>query len=119
MDKLNEICQHREESDRKLDTIVLQTKQLQEDLTTVKDDVDNLKTSMDFINEATENLQRDMEHKVDMELFDRVRDTYDKKIDDLINRSKRNNLVFRNMITSTFFSPKILYHINTKWLETI
>ena len=97
MDKLNEICQHREESDRKLDTIVLQTKQLQEDLTTVKDDVDNLKTSMDFINEATQNLQRDMEHKVDMELFDRVRDTYDKKIDDLINRSKRNNLVFRNI----------------------
>ena len=78
MDKLNEICQHREESDRKLDTIVLQTKQLQEDLTTVKDDVDNLKTSMGFINEATEiqNLQRDMEHKVDMELFDRVRDTH-------------------------------------------
>ena len=97
MDKLNEICQHREESDRKLDTIVLQTKQLQEDLTTVKDDVDNLKTSMNFINEATKNLQRDMEHKVDIELFDRVRDTYHKKIDDLINRSKRNNLVFRNI----------------------
>ena len=97
MDKLNEICQHREESDRKLDTIVLQTKQLQEDSTTVKDDVDNLKTSMDFINEATENLQHDMEHKVDMELFDRVRDMYNKKIYDLINRSKRNNLVFRNI----------------------
>ena len=76
MDKLNKICQHREESDRKLDTIVLQTKQLEEDLTTVKDDVDNLKNSIDFINEATENLERAMEHKVDMELFDRIRDTY-------------------------------------------
>ena len=53
----------------------------------VKDGLDNLKTSTDFISEVTENLQCGMEHKVDMELFDRVRDTYNKKINDLINHS--------------------------------
>ena len=96
MDKLNEICQHGEESDRKLDTIVrdysLPDQTITRRLNYGESDVDNLKTSMDFISEATENLQRDIGHKVDMELFDRVRDTYNKKIDDLINHSKRNNL---------------------------
>ena len=40
---------------------------------------------------------RPMEWKVDVEFFERYKDEIDRKIDDLTNRSKRNNLVFWNV----------------------
>ena len=38
-----------------------------------------------------------MERKVDVELSERYKDEVDRKIDDLTNHSKRNNLVFWNV----------------------
>ena len=52
---------------------------------------------MGLINKTIEDVQRDMEHKVDDNDFDRLREEIDRKLDDLENRSKRNNLVFWNI----------------------
>ena len=52
---------------------------------------------MEFINKTIEDVQRDMEHKVDDNEFDRFREEVDRKLDDCKLDDLRNNLVFWNI----------------------
>ena len=49
------------------------------------------------MNELVESLQKEMKDKVDAQVFADSSEDMVKKIDDLENRSKRNNLVFSNV----------------------
>ena len=97
LDKLEEIATNKAEHDKKLDTIIDQTRQLQDDYAKVKADVEELRSDFDEMHDISKDLQLDMERKVDVEFFERYKDEIDKRIDDLTNRSKRNNLVFWNV----------------------
>ena len=73
-----------------------QTTELQGKLSTLSEDVIELKNSIAYmyIGTSVENLERDVEGKLDkLEFFDFKKQTLD-KIDDLENRSRRNNIVF-------------------------
>ena len=94
LDKLEEIATNKAEHDKKLDTIIDQTRQLQDDYAKVKADVEEPRSDFDEMHDISKNLQLDMERKVDVEFFERYKDEIDRKIDDLTNRSNRNNLVF-------------------------
>ena len=97
LDKLSDLTTGRIADETKLNKILAQSSQLQDDLTDLGHEVSELKRRMEFINETTEDVQRDMEHKVDDNDFDRFKEEVDRKLDDLENRSKRNNLVFWNI----------------------
>ena len=97
LDKLEEIATNKAEHDKKLDTIIDQTRQLQDDYVKVKADIEELRSDFDEMHDISKNLQLDMERKVDVEFFESYKDEIDRKIDDLTNRSKRNNLVFWNV----------------------
>ena len=97
LDKLEEIATNKAEHDKKLDTIIDQTRQLQDDYAKVKADIEELRSDFDEMHDISKNLQLDMERKVDVEFFQHYKDEIDRKIDDLTNRSKRNNLVFWNV----------------------
>ena len=97
LDKLEEIATNKAEHDKKLDTIIDQTRQLQDDYAKVKADIEELRSDFDEMHDISKNLQLDMERKVDVEFFEHYKDEINRKIDDLTNRSKRNNLVFWNV----------------------
>ena len=97
MDKLSDLTTGRIAGEKKLNKILAQSSQLQDDLKYLGHEVSELKRGMEFINKAIEDVQRDMEHKVDDNDFDRFKKEVDRKLDDLENRSRRNNLVFCNI----------------------
>ena len=63
----------------------------------MKVDIEVLQCDFEEMNDTSKNLQLDMDRKVDVEFFERYKDEIDRKIDDLTNRSKRNNLVSWNV----------------------
>ena len=98
LDNLEEIVTNKAEHDKKLDTIIAQTRQLQDHYAAnVKVDLEVPRSDFEEMNDISKNLQLDMERKVDVEFFERYKDEIDRKIDDLTNHSKRNNLVFWNV----------------------
>ena len=98
LDNLEEIVTNKAEHDKKLDTIIDQTRQLQDHYAAnVKADLEVLRSDFEEMNDISKNLQLDMEQKVDVEFFERYKDEIERKIDDLTNHSKRNNLVFWNV----------------------
>ena len=77
--------------------ILKQTLDLQEKINELGSVGTELKSSLSFMNESVESLQKEMKDKVDAQVFADSSEDMVKKIDDLENRSKRNNLVFWNV----------------------
>ena len=74
-DKLSDLTTRRIADETKLNKILAQSSQLQDDLKNLGHDVSELKQGMEFINKTIEDVQHDMEHKVDGNDFDRFRTT--------------------------------------------
>ena len=72
------------------DAIYGKLKHLEERTKTLFKDVDEMKTSLDFVNGGVEELKQKLEDKADKSSVAKLI----VKIDDLENRSKRNNVVF-------------------------
>ena len=64
----------------------------------VKADIKVLQSDFEEMNNISKNRQLDMEQKVNVKFFEQYKDKIDWKIDDLTNHSKRNNLVFWNVL---------------------
>ena len=77
--------------------IMKQTLDLQEKINELGNVGTELKSSLSFMNESVESVQKEMKDKVDAQVFADSSEDMVKKIDDLENRSKRNNLVFWNV----------------------
>ena len=77
--------------------ILKQTLDLQEKINELGSVGTELKSSLSFMNESVESLQKEMKDKVDAQVFADSSEDMVKKTDDLENRSKRNNLVFWNV----------------------
>ena len=60
-------------------------------------EISELKNSLDFMNTTVEELQKDVAAKTDKEVFEKFELKIREKIDDLTNRSMRNNLIFWNI----------------------
>ena len=60
-------------------------------------EISDLKNSLDFTNTTVEELQEDIAAKTDKDVFEKFELEIGEKIDDLTNRSIRNNLIFWNI----------------------
>ena len=84
--------------DKKLDRILLQNSELQLKASSLTNEVNDIKISLDFMSKTVEDLQTQVNGKADVSVVKELsKDVYD-KLDDLENRSKRNNLVFWNVL---------------------
>ena len=83
--------------DKKLDRILLQNSELQLKVSSLTNEVNDIKISLDFMSKMVEDLQTQVNGKADVSVVKELsKDVYD-KLDNLENRSKRNNLVFWNV----------------------
>ena len=94
LDKRDVLAKGKSENDSKMNQILKQTLDLQEKISELGSVVTELKSSLSFMNKSVESLQKEMKDKVDTQVFADFKEEMVKKIDDLENRSKRNNLVF-------------------------
>ena len=97
LDKLEVLAKRKSENDSKINEILKQTSDLQEKISELGSVVTELKPSLSFMNESVESLQKEMKDKVDTQVLADFKEEIVKKIDDLENRSKRNNLMFWNI----------------------
>ena len=95
LEKLDQLCTGRNEDKNKLDRILSDTTKLQEDFARIQTEVMELKNGIQSMDEQIVDLQKDAELKVGIQAFEKFKE--DIKIDNLENRSKRNNLVFWNI----------------------
>ena len=97
--KLTALTQGKSENNSKLSQILTQITELQltGKLGTLSEDVTELKNSIACISTSVENLEKDVEGKLDKLEFLNFKKQILDKIDDLENRSRRNNLVFWNV----------------------
>ena len=95
---LDALTQGKLEIDSKLSQILTQTTELQGKLDTLSKDVTELKNSIAYISTSVENLEKDVEVKLDKLEFLEFKKQILDKIDDLENRSRRNNLLFWNVL---------------------
>ena len=83
--------------DKKLDRILLQNSELQLKVSSLTNEVNDIKNSLDFMSKTVEDLQTQVNENADVSMVKELsKDVYD-KLDNLENRSKRNNLVFWNV----------------------
>ena len=73
--------------------ILNRLQRLEENSTTLRSDITELKTSVEFANSEVQNVKTSLAAKADQSLVDELV----KRIDDLENRSKRNNIVIWNV----------------------
>ena len=73
--------------------ILNRLQRLEENSTTLCSDITELKTSVEFTNSEVQNVKTNLAAKADQSLADELV----KRIDDLENRSKRNNIVIWNI----------------------
>ena len=81
------------DSRRRQDAIYGKLEHLEERTNTLFEDVGGMKTSLGFVNSEVEDLKQGLEDKADKSSVAKLL----AKIDDLENRSKRNNVVFWNI----------------------
>ena len=90
-------------------------------------EISNLRNILDFMNTTVEKPQKDMAGKTDKEAFEKFELEIREKIDDLANRSMRNNLIFWNIPEKSEAGRgcvdliyTVLDHLlETEWVEKI
>ena len=99
LDKLEQLCSGRNEDKVKLDKILDDNAKLQDDFGQGKEDITAFKERLDAMDKIITDIQKDVAiaMKVDIAVFERFKDEMYRKIDDLVNRSKRNNMIFWNI----------------------
>ena len=97
LDKLEQLCSGRNEDKVKLDKILDDNAKLQDDFGQLKQDITAFKERLDAMDKNITDIQKDIAMKVDIADFERFKNEMYRKIDDLVNRSKRNNMIFWNI----------------------
>ena len=109
---LEKLEEFKAENDAKLGQILTQTSDLQTKVSSLRDEVVDLKSSMGFMNGTMEKLEEEMKDKVDIKTLEEVKEnlrlqmedlknhsqTLFLQLDDLKNRSKRNNIIMWNIL---------------------
>ena len=78
-------------------------------------EISDLENSLDFMNTTVEELQKDIIAKTNKEVFEKVELEIREKIDNVTNRSMRNNLIFWNIPGKS--KVDLLYTILDRLLE--
>ena len=94
LDRLVKLCGSKES---KLNLILAQNVEMKTTISNMTKEISDLKNSLDFMNTTVEELQKDIAVKTDQEVFEKFELEIREKIDDLTNRSMRNNLIFWNI----------------------
>ena len=94
LDRLVKLCSSNES---KLKLILAQNVEMKTTISNITKEISDLKNSLDFMNTTVEDLQKDIAVKTDQEVFQKFELEIREKIDDLTNRSMRNNLIFWNI----------------------
>ena len=81
----------------KLDQIIAQNAETKQSIEQINTDLTDLKSNMQFMDTTIENLKATVEEKVEKGVFQKFQEDVNRKIDDLTNRSMRNNMVFWNI----------------------
>ena len=87
----------RSEDKVKLDAILTQTTQLQDEITNLIEQVIKLQEDFQTADKSIIDIQKELEMKADIKDLERLKEEFLWKTDDLENPSKRNNLVFWNV----------------------
>ena len=81
----------------KLDQIIAQNAETKQSIEQINTDLTDLKSNMQSMDTTIENLKATVEEKVEKGVFQQFQEQLNRKIDDLTNRSMRNNMVFWNI----------------------
>ena len=98
LEKLEALATGRSEDKVKLFAILTQTTQLQGEMTNLGEQVKKLQEDFPTADKSITDIQKELEMKADIKDPERLKKDFLRKTDDLENRSKRNNLVFWNVL---------------------
>ena len=85
------------ESDKKLNMIINRQSELKTQIITLGKDVKVPQENIETVTVTVQDLEREIDSKLNKTEFATFRDNVNKKLDDLENRFKRNNLIFWNV----------------------
>ena len=84
-------------NESKLNLILAQHVEMKFTISSMTKEISDLENSLDFMNTTVEELQKDIIAKTNKEVFEKVELEIREKIDNVTNRSMRNNLIFWNI----------------------
>ena len=97
LEKLDTLTTGKMESDKKLNMIISTQSELKAKIITLGKEVKALQENIETVTVTVQELEREIDSKLNNIEFATFRDDVNKKLDDLENRSKRNNLIFWNV----------------------
>ena len=97
LEKLGILATGKAESEKKLNTIISTQSELKTQIITLGKDMEVLQENIETVTVTVQDLEREIDSKLNKIEFATFRDDVNKKLDDLEHRSKRNNLIFWNV----------------------
>ena len=80
--------------EEKINQILAQNMEVKNSIANINTEITNVKASLQSMDTTVEQLKMDIDDKVDKKAFEKYQVQVSRKIDDLMNRSMRNNIVF-------------------------
>ena len=80
--------------EEKINQILAQNVEVKNSIANINTEITNVKASLQGMDTTVEKLKMDNDDKVDKKAFEKYQVEVNRKIDDLMNRSMRNNIVF-------------------------